>query len=197
MPKTFDGKTNLSIDLTQEPQQKVTAEGRYLSVDSDRYAIYSTLSVEAADSSINVTEEGNIVKLSVPTSEMQALTFIKNNVSSEYNGASALTVDLASELSAGDGISIADSKINCTLSIGAAGDIDISKDGSAYTVSVDIPKKVSVFENDADYTPRCVLSTLLSGIVLSSDSYDELMPALGKIIEVFGGKLCIDFDEED
>ena len=62
----------MSVDLTQEPQQKVTAEGRYLSVDSDRYAIYSTLSVEAADSSISVAEEGNVVKLSVPAKEQQS-----------------------------------------------------------------------------------------------------------------------------
>ena len=111
----FDGKSAVSVDLTQEKLPKLSASSRYLSVGDDGYTVYSTLSVEAADGSISVTEDGNAVKLSIP--EAQTLTFVKNGMSSEYNGSTALVVDLASELSAGDGISIVDNKINCTMSV--------------------------------------------------------------------------------
>ena len=87
-----------------------------MSIDND-YTIYSTLSVEAADDSISVNEDGNAIKLSVPKKQQQDLTLVKNGVSSIYNGESAVVVDLATELSAGENISIVDNKINCTLTV--------------------------------------------------------------------------------
>jgi hypothetical protein len=128
---------------------------------------------------------------------ISSLTFTKNGeMLSVFNGKSDVSVDLASELSAGYGISIDDNKINCNLSVASAGDAHVTLDDCTYTVSVSIPKNVSEFENDALYTPRPMLSTLLSDIVLSADTYNELLVVLGRIIEVFGGKLCIDFDED-
>ena len=308
----FDGTSNLSVDLTQEIQPQLSAKGRYLSIDNN-YTIYNTLSVEAADDSISVNEDGDTIKLSVPKKLQQNLTLVKNGVSSIYNGesavvvdidvplsvsqlendasyitgisnltfikdgeevgkfdgTSALSVDLTQEiqpqLSAGENISIVDNKINCTLSVdvplsvsqlendasyitgisnltfikdgeevgkfdgtsnlsvdltqeqqlsggrlisiddniincnlsvASAGDACVTLSDYTYVVSVDVPKQVSQFENDAQYIPRSALSTLLSNIVLSADTFNQLMLELGEIIKVFGGKLCIDFDEK-
>ena len=259
----FDGTSALSVDLTQEIQPQLSAKGRYLSIDNN-YTIYNTLSVEAADDSISVNEDGDTIKLSVPKKLQQNLTLVKNGLSSIYNGESAVVVNLATELSAGENISIVDNKINCTLSVdvplsvsqlendanyitgissltftkdgeevgrfdgtsalsvdltqeqqlsggrlisiddniincnlsvASAGDACVTLSNYTYVVSVDVPKKVSQFENDAQYIQRSALSTLLSNIVLSADTFNQLMLELGEIIKVFGGKLCIDFDE--
>ena len=67
--------------------------------------------------SITKNEDGDTIKLSVPKKLQQNLTLVKNGLSSIYNGESAVVVDLATELSAGENISIVDNKINCTLSV--------------------------------------------------------------------------------
>ena len=237
----FDGTSNLSVDLTQEIQPQLSAKGRYLSIDNN-YTIYNTLSVEAADDSISINEDGDTIKLSVPKKLQQNLTLVKNGVSSIYNGESAVVVDIdvplsvsqlendasyitgisnltfikdgeevgkfdgtsnlsvdltqEQQLSGGRLISIDDNIINCNLSVASAGDACVTLSDYTYVVSVDVPKQVSQFENDAQYIPRSALSTLLSNIVLSADTFNQLMLELGEIIKVFGGKLCIDFDEK-
>ena len=132
----------------------ISAIGRYLSIDNN-YTIYSTLSVKAADgSNISVLETSNEneVVLSVP--KPKTLSFTRGeSILCTYDGSDCISVDLASELSAGDGISIVDNKINCMMSVAGSGDASVILSDNVYTVSVDIPKEVSFFENDAKYIP--------------------------------------------
>ena len=185
----FDGTSNLSVDLTQEIQPQLSA-GENISIVDNK--INCTLSVDVPLSVSQLENDANYI------TGISSLTFTKDGEEvGRFDGTSDLSVDLTQEqqLSGGRLISIDDNIINCNLSVASAGDACVTLSNDTYVVSVDVPKQVSQFENDAQYIQRSALSTLLSNIVLSADTFNQLMLELGEIIKVFGGKLCIDFDE--